>query len=148
MNQKAARDILLIAMIGGAYYLLHSSLVGLAAAVALPDGYVAFAQDHSTLALILFAIVTTVPAAALAAVPAGLLVARVTRDRAVLWAVAIVIGVTLYYAILTDLGGGFLQSLKVVALPSSVINIPMTIAWWTFLPTSAAVFAWRFPKNR
>ena len=143
MNSKLARDFLAIAIIGTAYYFLHTNLVGIAAAVAFPDWFVPFAQENKVLSLILFAMITTVPAAALAAVLAGLSIVKLTSDHRIWWGIAIVICITLFSAQRLDLNGSFFNSLTALMLPSSVIDIPMLIAWWTFLPLSVALFVWR-----
>lgn len=147
MSTRAARNAVAIALIGGAYYLLHAYLVGIAAAIALPDQYHDFAQQYTVLTLIMFAMMTTVPAAALAAIPAGFLISRVTTKDAVLSAIAVIIGVTLLYAHQSDVSGA-LRALKAIVLPSSVIEMPLIVAWWTFLPLSAAFFASRVRRER
>ncbi len=143
MNSKVARDFLLIAIIGTAYYFLYTNLVGIAAAVAFPEWYVPFAQENKALSLILFAMITTVPAAALAAVLAGFSIVKLTSDHRIWWGLAVVICNTLFSTLTLDLDGGFFNSL----LPSSVIDIPMLIAWWTFLPLSVALFVRRSRAN-
>ncbi len=143
MNSKVARDFLVIAIIGTAYYFLYTNLVGIAAAVAFPEWYVPFAQENKALSLILFAMITTVPAAALAAVLAGFSIVKLTSDHRIWWGIAIVICITLFSALSLNLNGSFFNSLTVLMVPSSLIDIPMLIAWWAFLPLSVALFVWR-----
>jgi hypothetical protein len=143
MNSRVAKDIGLIAAIGIAYYFLYTNVVGIAAAIAFPEWYVPFAQENKALALVLFSMVTTVPAAAMAAVLAGYSIAKLVSDHRVWWGVVIVVGITLYSVLTLKLNGGFLTSLTSFVVPSSVIDVPMLIAWWTFLPLSIALFVWR-----
>ncbi len=143
MDSRIAKDFLLIAIIGTAYYFLYTNLVGIAAAVAMPEWFVPFAQENKALSLILFAMVTTVPAAAFAAVIAGFSIVKLISDHRVWWGISVVICISLYSAVATDLDGGFLNYMRLMLLPSSVIQIPMAIAWWTFLPLSVALFVWR-----
>ena len=143
MNSKMTKDFALIAVIGSAYYFLYTSLVGMAAAIAFPEWYVPFAQENKALSLILFSMVTTVPAAALAAILAGYSIVKLVSGHRVWWGIAIVIGITLYSALSLDLNGNFIKSLAALILPSSVIDVPMLIAWWTFLPMSIGLFVWR-----
>jgi len=143
MKSKVARDIVLIAIIGTAYYFVYTNLVGVAAAIAFPEWYVPFAQQNKVLSLVLFSMATTVPAAALAAVLAGFLVVKLTSDHRIWWGVLIVMGVTLFSSLTSELNDSFLESLSIFVLPSSVIDIPMLLAWWTFLPLSVALFLWR-----
>ena len=143
MNRRVAKDIILIAAIGTAYYFLYMNMVGIAAAIAFPDWYVSFAQENKALSLVLFSMVTTVPAAALAAVLAGFSIAKLVSDHRIWWGVVIVIAVTIYSVLTLNLNGGFVTSLTTFILPSSLIDIPMLIAWWTFLPLSIALFVWR-----
>ena len=143
MNSRVAKDVVLIAAIGVAYYFLYTNLVGVAAAIAFPEWYVPFAQENKALSLVLFSMVTTVPAAALAAVLAGFSIAKLVSDHRIWWGVGIVIGITIYSVLTLNMNGGFLASLSTFVLPSSVIDVPMFIAWWTFLPLSIALFVWR-----
>ena len=144
MNRKVAKDLVLTAVIGSAYYFLYANLVGTAAAIAFPEEYVRFARENMTLSLILFSMVTTVPAAALAALLAGYSVVRLVSCHRIWWAVAIVVGATLFSADKFGMNGRFVSSLVAFVLPSSVADVPMLIAWWTFLPLSVALFAWRY----
>ena len=143
MNSRVAKDLVLIGAIGFAYYFLYTNVVGIAAAIAFPEWYVPFAQENKALSLVLFSMATTVPAAALAAVLAGFSIARLVSKRRIWWGVAIVIGTTLYSVLTLNAHGGFIASLSTLVLPSSVIDVPMFIAWWTFLPLSIALFVWR-----
>lgn len=147
MNSRVAKDLVLIAAIGVAYYFVYTNVVGIAAAIAFPEWYVPFAQENKALSLVLFSMVTTVPAAALAAVLAGFSIAKLVSGHRIWWGVAIVIGITLYSVLTLNLNGGFFESLTVFILPSSVIDVPMIIAWWTFLPLSIALFIWRSQKR-
>ena len=143
MNSKVARDFLLIAIIGTAYYFLYAILVGIAAAFGFPEWYVPFAQENNVLSLILLNMITTVPAAALAAVLAGFSIVKLTSDHHIWWGIAIVICNTLFFTLPLDLDGGFFNSL----LPPSMIEIPMFVAWYTFLPLSVALFVRRSRAN-
>jgi hypothetical protein len=143
MNSRVAKDLVLIAAIGVAYYFVYTNVVGIAAAIEFPDWYVPFAQENKALSLVLFSLVTTVPAAALAAVLAGFSIAKLVSDHRIWWGVAIVIGVTLCSVLTLNVQGGFIASLTTFVLPTSVIDVPMFIAWWTFLPLSIALFIWR-----
>lgn len=140
---KLAHNMILVVIVGVAYYLIHTKLVGFAAAIAYPDWYKSFAQQNMALSLILFSLVTTVPAAAVAALIAGTAIVRLTTSHRVLWAVLIVIGVTAYSAYRMNLGGSFGASLKATLIPINITHVPGLIAWWTFLPLSIAVFAYR-----
>lgn len=144
MNSKVAKDLALTTVIGAAYYFLYINLVGIAAAIAFPEEYARFAREHMTLSLIIFYMVTTVPAAALAAILAGYSVVRLVSNHRIWWAVAIVVGATLYSAYQFGMNGRFVPSLTAFVLPSSVVDVPMVIAWWMFLPLSVALFAWRY----
>jgi hypothetical protein len=143
MNSRVAKDFVLIVVIGFVYYVLYTNVVGFAAAIAFPDWYVPFAQENKALSLILFSMVTTVPAAASAAVLAGFSIVKLVSNHQIWWGVAIVIARTLRSALALSDQGGFLASLSTFVLPTSVIDVPMTIAWWTFLPLSIALFVWR-----
>ena len=143
MNSRVAKDLFLIAAIGVAYYFVYTNVVGIAAAIAFPEWYVPFARENKALSLVLFSLVTTVPAAALAAVLAGFSIAKLVSDHRIWWGVAIVIGITLHSVLTMNVHGGFLASLTSFVLPSSVIDVPMIVAWWTFLPLSIALFVWR-----
>lgn len=143
MNSRVAKDLILIAAIGIAYDFLYTNFVGIAAAIAFPEWYIPFAQENGVLSLVLFSMVTTVPAAALAAVLAGFSIAKLISDNRIWWGIAVVICMSLYSAVATELDGGFINYMKLLLVPSSVINVPMFIAWWTFLPLSIALFVWR-----
>jgi hypothetical protein len=143
MNREVAKDLVLIAAIGVAYYFVYTNAVGIAAAIAFPEWYVPFAQGNKVLSLVLFSLVTTVPAAALAALLAGFSIAKLVSGHRIRWGVAIVIGVTLYSILTLNVHGGFVALLTTFVLPSSVIDVPMIIAWWAFLPLSVALFDWR-----
>lgn len=112
MNTKVAKNFLIVTVIGIAYYFVHVNLVGIAAAVAMPDWYIPFARENKALSLILFAMVTTVPAAALAAVVAGFSITKFVSDHRVWWCVSVVICITIYSVMTAPLDGGFLDSLK------------------------------------
>lgn len=143
MSSRVAKELTLIAAIGVAYYFLYTNVVGVAAAIAFPDWYVPFAQENKALSLVLFSLITKVPAAAFAAALAGYPIAKLVSDHRVWWGIVIVVGITLYSVLTLNVNGGFLASLTTIVLPSSVIDVPMLIAWWTFLPLSIALFVWR-----
>jgi len=143
MDSRIAKDFLLIAIIGTAYCFLDTNLVGIAAAIAMPEWFVSFAQENKALSLVLFTMVTTVPAAAFAAAVAGFSIVKMMSSHRVWWGVSVVVCVSLFSALATDLDGGFMNYLELMLLPSSTANIPMMIAWWTFLPLSVALFVWR-----
>ena len=141
------RDLFFAVAIGVAYYCTYTSLVGIAAAIAFPDWYVAFAKDNKAIALLLFRLVTILPAAALASALAGFAISRTVNSDHVTWAVLIVVGATAFAAGQLHLNRSFVDSLWVMVLPSSMIDVPLIIAWWVFLPLSVAVFSRRFQRD-
>ncbi|MFK8051998.1 MAG: hypothetical protein AB8F65_03410 [Woeseiaceae bacterium] len=147
MNKVNRRDFLISLIIGIAYYCLHTNLGGVAAAVALPKQFVPFSQHYPSTALLLFSLVTTIPAAAFAAGVAGYAVAKWVPKHQVFWGIAIVIGVTLFSAWRFDLYGSYLANLKFFVIPQDMTFLPMMAAWWLFLPLSVAWFVRRSTRR-
>ena len=141
------RDLFFAVAIGVVYYYAYTTFVGIAAAIAFPDWYVSFAKDNKIVALTLFRLVTVVPAAALASVLAGFAVSRIVNSDQVTWAALIVVGATAFAAGQLHLNRSFVDSLWAMVLPSSIIDVPLIIAWCVFLPLSVTVFSRRFHRD-
>lgn len=143
MDKEFARNSVGFLLVAVGYYFAYTNLVGIAAAIAFPDWYVSFANDNKTLSLVLFSLVTTVPAAAVAALFAGFVMTKIFAQNHLWYGVSIVICVTAYSVFATGIGGGLVDKLGLLVVPSSVIQLPMLLAWWLFLPLAALYFSRR-----
>ena len=141
MNKEFARNGVAFLLVAVGYYVVYTNLVGVAAAIAFPDWYVAFANNNKTLSLVLFSLVTTVPAAAVAAVFAGFVVTKIITRHHLRYGVSIIVCVTAYSVFTTSIDGGLVEKLSAFVVPSSLIQVPMILAWWLFLPLAAFYFS-------
>ena len=143
MKHYRARDVAVIVLGGIAFYYLHVNLVGIAAAIAAPDWFVPFMHQNQTIGLILFALVTTVPATALAAGIIGFVLSRIVDARYFVIGLLAVCAAVLFGAFTVDYGFGFLGDLRRTVLPSHWIDVPMILALWLFLPLTMLFFGSR-----
>ena len=141
MDKEFARNSVAFLLVAVGYYFVYTNLVGIAAAIAFPDWYVEFAYNNKTLSLVLFSLVTTVPAAAVAAVFAGFVMTKIITQHHLWYGVLIVVCVTVYSVLTTNIGGGVAETLSAFVVPSSVIQVLMILAWWLFLPLAAFYFS-------
>lgn len=146
MEQFRTREVAVVILGGLAFYYLYSNLVGFAAAIAVPDWFVPFMRENQSIGLILFALVTTVPAAAVGAGLAGFVLSRFVDARYFVTGLLVVGVAVLAATVSVDHGFGFLDALRRTALPSDWIDVPMIIALWFFLPLTMLFFGGR--KNR
>lgn len=144
MHRKAVKDVVRVAAVGVAYYFVHTTTVGIAAAIPFPGQFMAFAQEHTVFSFLVFTLMTKGLAAAISALLAGFALARFVSSNQVWWGVAIIVGLSLYSALNFDTLFGRIASLRALVWPASVFDVPMIVAWWTFLPLSIALFVRRF----
>ena len=143
MDKDLARNGVAFLVVAVGYYFVHTNLVGIAAAIAFPDWYIPFANDYKKLSLVLFSLVTTVPAAAFAALLAGFVMMKLITRHHLLYGISIVVSVTIYMALTTNIDAGLADKIALFVVPSSVIEAPMMLAWWLFLPLAAWYFSRR-----
>ena len=144
MHRKAVKDVVRVAAIGVAYYFVHTTTVGIAAAIPFPDQFAAIAQEYTVLSFLVFTLMTKGLAAAISALLAGFAIARFLSSNQVWWGVAIIVGLSLYSALTFDTLFARIASLRALVRPGSVFDVPMIVAWWTFLPISIWLFVRRF----
>lgn len=147
MGREFARNNIAFLLVAVGYYFVYTNLVGIAAAIAFPDWYVSFAHDNKALSLVLLSLVTTVPAAAVAALIAGFMMAKLITRYHLSYGIAIVICITVHAAITSNVGAGFAEKFAFFVLPSSVIQVPLIVAWWLFLPLAALYFSRRYANE-
>ncbi len=143
MDKEFARNSVAFLLIAVGYYFVYTNLVGIAAAIAFPDWYVEFANNNKRLSLVLFSLVTTVPAAAVAAVFAGFVMTKIITKHHLWYGVLTIVCATAYAVFTTSIGGGLAEALNAFVVPSSVIHVPIILAWWLFLPLAAFYFSRR-----
>ena len=140
MEQNRIRELAVIVLGGFAFYYLHSNLVGLAAALAAPDWFLPFVRENQDIGLVLFALVTTIPAAAIGAGISGFVLSRFVDARYFLTGLLIVCVAILAATVSVDHGFGFLGDVRRNALPSRWMDVPMMVALWLFLPLAMVFF--------
>ena len=148
MERFGARNVAVIFVGGLAFYYLYSNLVGIAAAIAAPEWFIPFMQEHQVLGLVIFALVTTVPAAAIGAGVSGFVLSRFVKGKYFLTGVLTVCVAVLVATITVDYGFGFLGDLRRNALPSTWLDVPMIVALWLFLPLATFYFGRRRERRR
>lgn len=148
MEQIRIREIAVIVLGGFAFYYLHSNLVGIAAEIAAPDWFVPFMREHQVIGLVLFALVTTIPAAAIGAGIAGFVLSRFVDARYFLTGLLTVCVAILAATVFVDYGFGFLGDLRRNALPSHWVDVPIIVALWLFLPLAMLFFGNRKERRR
>lgn len=122
-------------LVGVFYYWLYVSVVGVAAAVPVSPTLLAPLEGHPSLAVILISLLTTIPAGALAAVVAAILLVKVVPNNQLLWSWIIVVSCT-GYAFLRTVSMSDLSVALAWLFPSDVAFLPSLLAWWLFLPLS------------
>jgi hypothetical protein len=137
----------IVIVAGVAYYFLHTNLVGIAAAIAAPRWFVPFMQEHQVLGLVLFSLVTTVPAVAISAALTGYVLARFAPDKYFLYGLLSVCIVELILILQSASVHGFWGALHYYSLPLNAIRVPMFIAFWSFLPLATMYFGRRKQRD-
>ena len=143
MDKEFARNSLAFLLVAVGYYFVYTNLVGIAAAIAFPEWYVSFASNNKALSSVLFSLVTTVPAAAVAALFAGFVMTKIITRHHLWYGISIIICVTAYSVFTTSIGGGLIDKLAIFVVPSNVNQVPMILAWWLFLPLAVLYFSRR-----
>ena len=140
MADIKARDIAVVAAVGVGFYFIHSYLVGFAAAIAAPDWFVPFMRENQIIGLAIFSLMTTVPAAAIAASIAGFTLSKLVTTRHFVFGLFAVLVAIFVATLANDFGHGFFGNLRINALPSHGYDLPMFVAIWFFLPFAALLF--------
>lgn len=136
-----------VALVCVVYQYVYVSLVGIAAAIAIPIEFFEFFGDHKTLALVAVSFMTTIPAAAMAAGIGGVLLVSVVKEKRLLWSALVVIASTLYTAFQSVDYISATHSLMYLLIPQYAFAVPGWIAWWCFLPIAVFLLQ-RFWLNR
>ena len=143
MSDNVLKSTAVIVVAGVAYYFLYTNLVGIGAAIAAPQWFVPFMQEHQVLGLILMSLVTTVPAAAISAALMGYAIARFLTGKYFLCGFLTVCVMVVLMTLMADYGHGFWGDLHENLIPRYFFAVPMFVALWLFLPLATVYFGRR-----
>ena len=143
MQGHALKNTAVAIAAGIVYYYVVSNLVGTAAAIAAPNWFIPFMQQHQVLGLVLMSLVTTVPAVALSATLIGYGLARLLDRQYFLLGLLTVCVMVVFSTLNVNYGRGFWGGLRMNALPPELYAITIVLAHWLFLTIATQIFGKR-----
>ena len=147
MQTNLKTNTVVVIVAGILYYYVFSNLVGIGAAIAAPDWFVPFMQEHQVLGLNLMTLATTVPLVAVGAAIMAYGLATIFDGKYFVYGLLIVGVMIVFATLVTDYGLGFWRGLRMSALPHPTA-IPMFFAVWLFLPLAMLFFGRRKDRGR
>ena len=140
MINARLQDAVIAVLIGVGFFVAHYFLIGLAAAIAFPDWYRAFAEEYPALSLALFSLVTLVPAIAMASIISAYFLVKFVSSQHFVYGIVSLIVATLLTAALSGPYLSYFEALSVSVIPSHVVDVPRYLAYWCTLPLVASYF--------
>ena len=147
MQTNLKTNTVVVIVAGIPYYYVFSNLVVIGAAIAAPDWFVPFMQEHQVLGLNLMTLATTVPLVAVGAAIMAYGLAKIFDGKYFVYGLLIVGVMIVFATLVTDYGLGFWRGLRMNALPHPTA-IPMFFAVWLFLPLAMLFFGRRKDRGR